>query len=64
MFRIQVRSLPHVACLGRSNALNFGTCGKRIDLTNEHGEDRPHPQQYLNYCAGRYWAARDAAAWR
>jgi hypothetical protein len=36
MFRILGRDPPQAACLGRSNAANFGTCGKRVDSTNEH----------------------------
>jgi len=36
MFRILGRNPPQAACLGRSNAANFGTCRKRIDPTNEY----------------------------
>jgi len=36
MFRILRRDLLQAACLGRSNAANFGTCGKRVDSTNEY----------------------------
>jgi hypothetical protein len=36
MFRILGRNPPQAACLGRSNAANFGTCGKRVDSTNEY----------------------------
>jgi hypothetical protein len=30
------RNPPQTACLGRSDAANFGTCGKRVDSTNEY----------------------------
>jgi hypothetical protein len=30
------RNPPQTACLGRSDAGNFGTCGKRVDSTNEY----------------------------
>jgi hypothetical protein len=30
------RNPTQAVCLGRSNAANFGTCGKRVDSTNEH----------------------------
>jgi hypothetical protein len=36
MLRILGRNPPQAACLGRSNAANFGTCGKRVDSTNEY----------------------------
>jgi hypothetical protein len=36
MFRILGRNPLQAACLGRSNAANFSTCGKRIDSTNEY----------------------------
>jgi len=36
MFRILGRNPPQAACLGRGNAANFSTCGKRVDSTNEH----------------------------
>jgi hypothetical protein len=36
MFRILGRNLPQAGCLVRSNAANFGTCGKRVDSTNEY----------------------------
>src|SRR6266567_8288536 len=36
MFRILGRKLPQAACLGRSNATNFGACGKRVDSTNKY----------------------------
>lgn len=36
MFRILGRNPLQAACLGRSNAANFGTCGERIDSTNEY----------------------------
>jgi hypothetical protein len=36
MFCILGRNPPQSACLGRSNAANFGTCGKRVDSTNEY----------------------------
>lgn len=36
MFRILGRNPPQAACLGRSNAANFGTCRKSIDSTNEY----------------------------
>jgi len=35
MFHILGRNPPQAACLGRSNAANFGTCGKCIS-TNEY----------------------------
>ena len=36
MFRILGRNPPQATGLGRSNAANFGTCGKRVDSTNEY----------------------------
>lgn len=36
MFRILVRNPPQATCLGRSNAANFGTHGKRVDSTNKY----------------------------
>jgi hypothetical protein len=36
MFRILRGNPPQAACLGRSNAANLGTRGKRIDSTNEY----------------------------
>ena len=27
---------PQATCLGRSRGGDFGTCGKRVDSTNEH----------------------------
>jgi hypothetical protein len=36
MFHILGRNPPQAACLSRSNAANFGTCGKRVDSTNEY----------------------------
>ena len=36
MFHILGRNPPQAACLGRSNAANFGTCRKRVDSTNEY----------------------------
>jgi hypothetical protein len=35
MFRTLGRNPLQAACLTGSNAANFGTCGKRVDLTNE-----------------------------
>jgi hypothetical protein len=36
MFRILGRTASQAACLGRSNAANFGTCGMRINSTNKY----------------------------
>jgi hypothetical protein len=38
MFCILGRNPPQSACFSRSNATNFGTCGKCVDSTNEHIE--------------------------
>ena len=38
MFHILGKNPPQAARLGLSNATNFGTCGKRIDSTNEYIE--------------------------
>ena len=38
MFHILGKNPPQTARLGRSNATNFGTCGKCIDSTNEYIE--------------------------